>query len=151
VKEFSPGDTCVHIWKVYTIKCRQTTHQVNAVQHVHRHWKKRHCLSACLCIAPSNAKRLYILLSPVKISSGEAGGTQTTGLSSYCSMWLPAPQIWDPGVVHAASHQGKRRVLKYLAAPWDLRESCVHVCVEGRGVSGSKGREQGYCGQQCRQ
>ena len=68
-------------------------------------------------------------MSPVKIRSREAGGMQTTGLSCYCPMWPPAPQIWDPGVVHAASHQGKGRVLKYLVGILGPKiKLCTHVC-----------------------
>lgn len=67
------------------------------------------CLSICLPpVTLQDFKCLGVL------GTTEAVGMQTTGLSSCCPMCPPAPPIWDPGVVHAASHQARGRVLKLL-------------------------------------
>lgn len=68
-------------------------------------------------------------MSPVKIRSWEAGGMQTTRLSSYYPTCPPAPQIWDPAVVPTASRWWKGRVLKYLVGTLGPeRKLCVPVC-----------------------
>lgn len=64
---------------------------------------------------------------------------QTTGLSCCCPLCPSAPQIWDPGVAHAASHQARGRVLKCLTgALGQERQLSAHVC--GRqGLPGEQG------------
>lgn len=117
-EEFSAGDTCVHIWKVYTINCRQAAHQVNAIQCVDRDWKKRYssvCLSAS-ALPPVTLKGFTFLWVLWKSRGGKQEGCRQLGSAVTVPMWSPAPEIWDLGVVHAASHQGKGRVLMYLVS-----------------------------------
>lgn len=120
--------TYIYVWKVYTINCRQSAYQVNAVQCVDR-YRKKHTLCLSVSTLPSINLKGLKFLTPVKVRKRKAGGTQATGLSCYCHMWPPVPHIWKPGLVRAASHQGKGRVPKYLVGMLKpKRELCVCVC-----------------------
>lgn len=58
-----------------------------------------------------------------------------------------AQKIWDPGPVRAicGSAQGKEMKLNYSGGSPGHRWSYVHMYMEGKGSTGSKGGERGCC------
>lgn len=132
---------------------RQAAYHVNVIQCVDRVWKKKKkryslsVLSVSLCIAPNNSK-IFKIPSPQEIRSRKVRGTQTTGLSSLCSVWPPTPEIWDPGVVCAASWLSVEKREKKNQGGMLGPKRKLWTYTQSKGFSGSKARVKG-CYSQC--